>query len=179
MKIVIWTQSPPKVAAIEEWVKNSPYFAGEEIEIIPLKVSSGISDMPLSLEENMAWAKNRAENARKELKDADFYIWMEWGTTIIGDKAYLFWVVYILSKDWEGHFWFSGKMEVPKIYMKRLYEDREKLHIIEEDLHWMKDLSNKNGSFWLWSDDTLTRKDQFLIAFKSAIPPFFNKYYKM
>jgi non-canonical (house-cleaning) NTP pyrophosphatase len=36
-----------------------------------------VSDMPLSIEENMKWAQNRAINAKKEINDADFYIWME------------------------------------------------------------------------------------------------------
>jgi len=38
MKIAIWTKSPPKVAAIEEAIKNCIYFEWKNIEIIPLKV---------------------------------------------------------------------------------------------------------------------------------------------
>jgi non-canonical (house-cleaning) NTP pyrophosphatase len=53
MKIVIATKSPPKVAAIEEAIKKCVYFENENIEIIPLKVESNISDMPISEEENM------------------------------------------------------------------------------------------------------------------------------
>ncbi len=34
-------------------------------------------------------------------------------------------------------------------------------------------------AFWHWSDDILTRKDQFVLAFLSWIVPFFNKYYKL
>ena len=81
MKIVIWTQSAPKVEAIKEAINKSPYFNRDIVEIIDLKVSSEISDMPTSIEENMIWAKNRAINSKKEISDADFYIWMEWWTS--------------------------------------------------------------------------------------------------
>ena len=73
MKIVIWTQSAPKVEAIKEAINKSPYFNWDIVEIIDLKVSSEISDMPTSIEENMIWAKNRAINSKKEIyifKDA-------------------------------------------------------------------------------------------------------------
>ena len=60
MKIVIWTQSAPKVEAIKETINKSPYFNWDIVEIIDLKVSSEISDMPTSIEENMIWAKNSA-----------------------------------------------------------------------------------------------------------------------
>ena len=64
MKIVIWTQSAPKVEAIKEAIFKIPYFEGKDIEIIDIKVSSWISDMPTSIEENMIWAKNRALNSK-------------------------------------------------------------------------------------------------------------------
>ena len=64
MKIVIWTQSAPKVEAIKEAIFKIPYFEGKDIEIIDIKVSSWISDMPTSIEENMIWAKNRAQKKR-------------------------------------------------------------------------------------------------------------------
>jgi hypothetical protein len=41
------------VAAIEEAIKKCVYFENKDIEIISLKVSSNISDMPISEKENM------------------------------------------------------------------------------------------------------------------------------
>ena len=178
MKIVIWTKSPPKVAAIKEAIKKCTYFKWEDIEIIPLKVESWISDMPVSIEENMQWAKNRAENSKKEI-EADFYIWMEWWTSKIWEKAYLFWVVYIISKTWEWHFWFSNMMEVPKYFEEKIYTEWLELGPILSEATKEENASKKWWAFWHWSNDMLTRKDQFMFAFLSAIPPFFNKYYKI
>lgn len=178
MKIAIWTKSPPKIAAIEEAIKKCIYFKWIDIEIIPLKVNSDISDMPISIEENMNWAKNRAFNTKKEIK-ADLYIGMEWWMSKIEDKAYLFWVVYILDNNWKWHFWFSNMMEVPNIFEKRIYKNNEELWPVLSEITWIQWASKKTGAFWHWSDDMLVRKDQFMFAFLSAIPPFYNKYYKM
>ena len=87
MKIAIWTIKTPKVEWIKDWVKLCPYFTDiENIEYILEKVESGISDMPLNIEESMQWAKNRAQNIKKHWIKADYYIWIEWWTTKIWEK---------------------------------------------------------------------------------------------
>lgn len=177
MKIAIWTMSPPKVAAIEEAIKTCIYFKDKEVEIIPLKVASDISDMPITLEENMTWAKNRAHNCKKEI-EADFYIWMEGWTNITQDKAYLFWVVYILDNNGQWHFGFSNMMEVPEYFRQKIYDEWLELWPVLSEATKEENASKKWGAFGHWSDDMLTRKDQFVLAFLSWIVPFFNKYYK-
>ncbi len=178
MKIIIWTKSPPKVKAIEEAIQKCVYFKNKKIEIDSIKVESWISDMPISIEENMEWAKNRALNCKKE-KEADFYIWMEWGTNIVWEKAYLFWVVYILDNDWNGHFGFSNMMEVPEFFKQKIYEENLELWPILSEVTKEENASKKWWAFGHWSDGMYTRKDQFVLAFLSAIVPFYNKYYKL
>jgi len=178
MKIVIGTKSPPKVAAIEEAIKKCVYFKNKEIEIISIKVDSDISDMPRSMEENMAWAKNRACNCKKKI-NADLYIWMEGGMNILEDKAYLFWVVYILDNDNKGHFGFSNMMEVPEYFRKKIYIENLELWPILTEATKEENASQKWGAFAHWSNNMLSRKDQFMFAFLSAIVPFFNKYYNL
>lgn len=178
MKIAIWTKSPPKLAAIENAITECIYFKWESIELISKDVDSWISDMPITIQESMLWAKNRAINISK-ITEADFYIWMEWWTSRIWRKAYLFWIVYILNNKWEWHYWISNMMEVPKIFDKRIYENWEELWPILSEVVWEKDAHKKGWAFWHWSDDMITRKDQFILAFLSAIPAFYNKYYKL
>ncbi len=181
IKIAIWTKSPPKVAAIEEAIERCIYFKEKNIEIISLKVESWISDMPITIEENMDWAKNRAKNRAKNCKkeiDADFYVWMEWWVNIFLEKAYLFWVVYILDKNWKWHFGMSNMMEVPEFFRQKIYDEGQELWPVLSEVTKEENASKKWWAFWHWSDDMLTRKDQFILAFLSWIVPFFNKYYK-
>ena len=179
MKIAIWTIRKAKVEWIKEWVSKCPYFKDKKVEYILEKVSSDISDMPLSLEETMQGAKNRARNLKKKWIDADFYIGIEWWTYIVQDKAYLVGLVYIENNEGEGHFGFSPAIEVPEKIRKMLYEDWKELWPIMEELSWIVDIRSENGSMGAWSDDMLQRKDEFVQAFQAAISPFFNKYYKL
>lgn len=178
MKIILWTESPPKLAAIREAIKNCPYFQGQNVEMSGLTVASGVSNMPLTLEETMNWAQKRALNARELDESGDFYIWMEWWTNRIGDKSYLFGTVYIMNREGIGHFWFSNMMEVPDIFDKKLYQEWQELGNILEEMTGIDNISKKHGAFGVWSDNMLSRKDQFMIAFMSAIPAFYNQYYR-
>ena len=178
MKIAIWTKSPPKVKAIQQAIDEVVYFKDMDIEIIPLKVSSDISDMPISLEENMLGAKNRAYNCKKEV-EADLYIWMEWWTTMIEDKAYLFGVVYVLDKNWNSHYGISNMIEIPEYFRWKIYDEGLELWPVSTELTQETWDRRQTWVFGLISDDMITRTDQFVLAFKSAIVPFYNKYYKI
>jgi non-canonical (house-cleaning) NTP pyrophosphatase len=55
------------VEGVKEAVLECPYFQDvENIEYILESVSSDISDMPLTIEETMTGARNRAQNVRKK-----------------------------------------------------------------------------------------------------------------
>lgn len=179
MKIAIWTTRTPKVEWIKKWVNECPFFNWIEVEYILESVSSDISDMPLSIDETMLWAKNRARNLKKSWIIADFYIWIEWWTTSIWEKKYIWWIVYIEDNNGKWHYWFSPMMEVPKIVEKKLYIDWLELWPVMWELSWKTDIRSENGSMWAWSNDMLTRVAEFTSAFQAAISPFFNDYYKM
>lgn len=181
MIIAIWTTREPKINWIKEWIKETPYLSNifNEIFFITEKISSDISDMPLSIEETMKWAKNRANNLQKKWIKADYYIWIEWWTSDFLWKKYIFWIVFVLNNDWEWHFWFSPMMEVPKLIENELYIKWKELWDIMWDLSWSLNIRSKNWSMWAWSDNMFTRKDEFSIAFKAAIAPFYNKYYQL
>ncbi|MDD2907228.1 MAG: inosine/xanthosine triphosphatase [Candidatus Gracilibacteria bacterium] len=179
MKIAIGTTRAPKVDGIKNGIKNCPYFKDIEVEYILESVSSDISDMPLSIEETMQGAKNRANNLKKSGIIADFYIGIEGGTTQIGDKKYIGGIVYIEDNKSKGHYGFSPMMEVPKLVVKKLYEEGLELGPVMGELSGKTDIRSENGSMGAWSNDMLTRVDEFSSAFQAAISPFFNDYYKM
>ena len=61
MKLIIGTKNQVKIEAVEEVIQDYPLFAGMQIDA--LAVASEISEQPMSLEEIIAGAKNRAKNA--------------------------------------------------------------------------------------------------------------------
>ncbi len=181
MKIAIWTEKTPKIEWVKSAVNTCWYFDEfkEDIVYVLKSVDSDISDMPLSIEDTMTWAKNRAKNLKKDWVEASYYIWIEWWTTDIMWKKYIWWIIYIENDEWEWHFGFSPMIEVPQLVEKKLYEDWLELGPVMSQLSWMTNIASKNWSMWAWSDDIFTRKDEFDVAFKAAIVPFFNKFYKL
>lgn len=181
MRIAIGTLKVPKIDGIKQWVNTCPYFEKikDKVEYILLSVPSDISDMPLSIDETMQWAKNRAQNVKKEWILADYYVGIEGWTTIIWDKKYIGWIVYVENNMWEWHFGFSPMLEVPEYVAKKLYEEKMDLGPLMSELSGITNIASQNGSLWAWSDDMFTRKDEFSAAFQAAIAPFFNKYYQL
>ena len=179
MKIAVWSKNPVKINAVALSAEKCTYFWWEKIEVVWENVSSDISDMPISMDEILLWAKNRAHNLAKVIDDAEYYIWIEWGTTIIWEKAYLFWVTHILNSLWEEHIWFTQFMEVPEYFRRGIYEEGKELWPMEDELNKIENVWQKNGSFWMWTDDMLSRQLSFEISFICAISPFYNKNYKL
>ncbi|MDP2091213.1 MAG: inosine/xanthosine triphosphatase [Candidatus Gracilibacteria bacterium] len=180
MIIAIGTTRLPKVEGIKEGIKSCPYLNHiENIEYILEKSDSNISDMPLSIDEIILGAKNRSQNMKKSGIVADFYIGIEGGTTKIGNKKYIGGVVYIENKEGKGHYGISAMMEVPDIIEDMLYNKGLELGPVMGELSGKTDIRSENGSMGAWSNDMFTRIDEFATAFKAAICPFYNDYYKM
>jgi non-canonical (house-cleaning) NTP pyrophosphatase len=75
MHFVIGTLNTPKSEAIASVLQTSPYTQGATFS--NYKVASGVPDMPLSLTDIRAGARNRARNCRRECSEGDYYIGME------------------------------------------------------------------------------------------------------
>ena len=91
------------------------------------KTESGVSDMPLSIEETMQGAKNRANCLLEQGIEADYYVGIEGGVSRFGDKAYLFGTVYVQNREGEGHFGISPMIEVPSVIDDMLYVEGKEL----------------------------------------------------
>lgn len=178
MLIAIWSTRKPKVEAVESTIQNCPYFLWQNIEYKTQKVDSDVSDMPLSIEEIMQWAKNRVKSLKIEIDNADFYIWLEWGTSKIGDRYFLFWATYIENQDWKWYYGFSPMMEIPDKIAEELYTHKKDLWDVIEEYSNKQDVRSNNWTLWELSDDMIKRTESFTIATQAAIAPFFNKYWK-
>lgn len=182
IRFAIGTTNVPKTSAIESVLSSCPFFSRSECEITHHKVPSGIADMPLSLAELREGAMNRARNIRLSGVEADYYIGMEGGVyqDFVGPEAWLMGIVYIESASGEGYFGYSPHMKVPIRIFERLYDgSNTDLETIMHEVSGLESVGDKNGSFGAWSNDMLTRTDQFALATRCAIVPFFNHFYKI
>jgi len=95
-KVIIASKNPVKVNATKKAFEN--VFPAEHFEFIGLQVPSFVSDQPMSDEETLEGAINRAENAKLARKDADFWVGIEGGIETDGINMDAFGWMIILSK---------------------------------------------------------------------------------
>ncbi len=182
LKFAVGTTRAPKVdgikAGLQECALRYPELSVPQ-EFVLQSTASGVSDMPLSIEETMQGAKNRARALLESGIEADYYVGIEGGTSRFGQKAYLFGTVYVLNRAGEGHFGISPMIEVPSKVDSMLYEEGKELGPVMAELSGKVDIRSENGSMGAWSEDMFTRKDEFEVAMKAAMAPFFNRYYRL
>ncbi|MCT4617012.1 MAG: inosine/xanthosine triphosphatase [Candidatus Gracilibacteria bacterium] len=180
MKIAITSTKEPKIQGIQDMINNCPYFKDnlDNIEYVAHGVDSGVSDMPMTMQEIMDGAKGRVDNLRKKVTDADYYFGIEGGVQQIVGKGYLGGVVYAENNAGKGHYGFSQFLEVPEEIMKKLLNGGD-LGPIMSELSGIVNISNKQGSMGAWTDGMFTRKGEFEEASKAAIAPFYNEFYKV
>ncbi|MBP9759943.1 MAG: DUF84 family protein [Candidatus Pacebacteria bacterium] len=179
MHVAIATLRTPKIEGVKEALGSCPYFVdtASELRYTSHDTPSGISPMPLSQEEVMRGARNRARALKEAGVTADLYVGIEGGATRIEGRAYLFGCVYIEDASGTGHFGFSPSIEIPHTIEHVLYEEGKELGPVMSTLNEGKDVRSENGSMGEWTDDMFTRKDEFVTATRAAIAPFYNRYY--
>jgi inosine/xanthosine triphosphatase len=119
MIINIGTINPTKVDSVKE--AFSLYDKFNEAKFIPLKVSSNISDQPVTLEETIKGAKNRAVNA---FKNCEYSVGLESGLFKVSETntGYIDICVAVI---YDGKNYFIGLgpgLEFPKLVIKDILE---------------------------------------------------------
>ena len=177
MKIAIGTKRKAKIKGVKKGIAEFIYIQ-DTVEFSTHDADSGISHMPLSLDETMSGAQNRALDLKNKNIEADYYIGLEGGLVAVQEKTYLISLAYVLNNNDKGHFGFSPMLEVPQEIHKRIKEGEE-LGPIMGELSGNLDLRSENGSMGAWSGDMFKRDDEFAVAVKAALCPFYNQYYKI
>lgn len=174
MRVIVWSQNPKKIEAVKAWFKQCKHTKDMEIKTISLDTPSLISETPLTMEETMEWALNRAKFCRRLAPDWNYFIWLEWGTTLISDKAFLFWVICIIDKTGRENYSTTTMIQLPAIYKKRLYEDWKWLEDIAEELSKVKNIWEWIWVIWniTWGDRV--RSEYFADAVRWAISRFYS-----
>ncbi len=179
MHFAIGTTNIPKRNAIEQVLCQSPFTQGATFS--NHRVSSGVPDMPITLEEIRTWAKNRAILCRRERPDADFFVGMEWGIYKDSewDEYWLTCVVYIENQDGKWFFWYSCHLPLPDRVTDSLFDGRKRdLEEVVQELYGEESIGDKEWSFWLFSLGLLPRSGAFAEATIAALVPHFSTYFR-
>jgi inosine/xanthosine triphosphatase len=99
-KIVIASQNPVKIDAARLGFQSM--FPDEDFHLQGVSAPSGVRAQPMSSQETMIGAANRAKAAQKLRQDADFWVGIEGGIEAEGEELAAFAWIVIRSANLEG-----------------------------------------------------------------------------
>lgn len=167
-KIIVGSTNLTKIAAAKQAFEA--VWPNERFETEGVKVDSGVSDQPMSFDETIRGAKNRARAAML-LKQADFTVGLEAGLEKYADGWFESGWVAVLAADGNFGLGSSAIMPIPELVMKGIRQGKELGEVIDE-LTNRTDVKHQEGFFGLISCGTITRTSAFKDGTVLALAPF-------
>ncbi|VAW43195.1 hypothetical protein MNBD_CHLOROFLEXI01-704, partial [hydrothermal vent metagenome] len=141
-----------------------------EAEVVSISVPSGVSDMPMTDEETLAGAKNRAIAARSAL-DAHFGIGLEGGVHPEPFGLVLQGWVVIVDGNGRTGIGGGGRLLLPDQVARRILAGTELGDIIDDILN-DHNSKQKGGAVGAFTNGLVMREDSFALAVAYALAPF-------
>jgi len=155
--------------------------AWSEAEVIARAVEINAPAMPLTDEELMRGARERAEAARERLKsegaEADLYVGLEGGfhSIPVEGQRHTFLRGWAYAMDAErGNFGASPSISVPARIVRLVVQGERELGEVIDEVAGEEDVRSRQGAWGVLSRDLLTRQMSFEAALIAAFAPFYN-----
>lgn len=171
MKIAVGSKNPVKIHAVE--LAFTQLWPTTTWDVVSIAVPSGISDQPMSDEEAITGAKNRAKLALEKL-GADFGIGLEGGLHQIGEYWFDSGWMVVRDKTGKEGIGSTVRAHTPASMMQHIHAGKELGEVC--DLVFGKVNSKQSeGQFGLLTKNAVTRtsayRDGLLIALAAFVHP--------
>lgn len=167
--------NPIKIQAAKNGFEKM--FPTLEFEFVGVSVLSNVADQPFSNDETILGAKNRADNASNEIKDADFYIGIEGGIEQINNEMEAFAWVVVKSVGKYGKAKY-GKARTGTFFLPRevveLIKSGKELGEADDIVFKRKNSKQKNGAVGILTGDIIDRTRYYTEAVILALIHFRN-----
>lgn len=169
-KVIIASKNPVKINAVQIGFKKM--FPLKKFEFKGISISSDVQDQPMNDEETMTGAINRANNAKIEYQDADFWVGIEGGIEKNNNKMETFaWIIIQSKKN-------IGKAKTGTFFLPRkiveLIDKGMELGKASDIIFKHTNSKQKNGSVGILTGDIITRTKYYTEAIILALIPFKN-----
>lgn len=170
-KIAVGSKNPVKIEAVRLAFKI--VWTDNEYQLEGIDIKSGVSDQPMSDEESIKGARNRAISACQTL-NTDFGVGLEGGLQQIGDRWFdCGWVVVVDKQGREG-VGSTVKLETP-IKMVKMVKGGMELGQADDILFNKQNSKQLEGHFGIMTNNIITRtsglRDGVLAALARFIQP--------
>ncbi len=171
LSVVVASQNPIKVDSVKR--AFSKVFQGTKVDVIPKSFPSGVSDQPMTDNETLTGAKNRAENAKNEHPKADYWIGIEGGVETKSSEMHVFAWVYILSENQMGKAK-TATFLLPKAVVDLVNQGKE-LGEADDIVFNKSNSKQKSGAVGILTHDLIDRATYYEPAVVLALIPFVNQ----
>ena len=172
----------PKLDAVREALAalGSKLHGGTAFDVVGVDVASGVRHTPLSREETMSGARNRAEAvlrmAREKNEPWKYFVGLEGGIDIVDQRgtrwAFLENWAYVADSTGRGSFGQSGAILLPEPLAKRVVDEGVELADAIDAYAGQTGIRDAQGAWGVLTHDLITRQDSYRIALISAFALF-------
>ena len=171
MKVIVASQNPVKIAATR--IGFHKMYPEYEYKFVGTSVPSGVSDQPMTDEETLQGAINRAKNAKKLHPDASFWVGIEGGIHNKNDEMEAFAWVYLESEGLSGKARTSTFLLPPKIIA--LIKQGIELGEADDMVFGRSNSKQKDGAVGILTGNIIDRTNYYVEAVILALIPFKNQ----
>lgn len=147
-------------------------FPAETFTIKTISVSSGVSPQPMSNDETIQGAQNRATNAAKILPDGDYWVGIEGGVESVHAELSAFAWVVVLSDHQTGK-GKSGTFFLPNAIADLVRQGKE-LGEADDIIFKRSNSKQDNGAIGILTANVIDRRQLYEPAVIMALIPFLN-----
>lgn len=171
MRVAVASENPVKIEAAER--AFALVFPDTDFEFAGFSIESGVPDQPVGDEETLKGARNRLENLKKQVPEADYFVAMEGGLIPDGDSFYA--TAWFIAENKEG---VQGKaraatFDVPPAISKLIHEGME-LGTASDHVFDEKDSKRKEGTIGLLTGNVITRTSYYTHPMVCCLIPLAN-----
>lgn len=170
-KIIVASENPVKIQAALAGFKRM--FPDEKFAVGGISGESGVKDQPMSDEETLLGAENRARNAMKTCLEADYCVGIEGGVEQKGKEMYTFAWVAIVSKKIVGRGKTASFLLPSKVV--KLIKNGKELGDAMDEIFKKSNSKQKEGAIGILTEGVIDRKTLYTPAVMSALIPFKRK----
>ena len=170
-QIVIASKNPVKCNAALYGFQTM--FKETFFEIEKISVPSEVSEQPMTGEETLQGAINRAKNAQKESPKADFWIGIEGGIQEENQEMEAFAWVYMIAKNGKTGKGKTGSFYLPKKVVTLIKEGKE-LGEADDIVFKQRNSKQQGGAVGILTKGVLDRESYYQQAVILALIPFVN-----
>ncbi len=184
MKIALGSKRAAKIEALQQAAARiaSINSAWQNVQIIARSVSTNTPAMPLTDEELMRGARERALAAQKDLLaealSAQFYVGLEGGfhSVSLDGTQHTFLRGWAFATDGvRESYGASPSIIVPESIVRRVIDGNTELGVVIDKVAGEHDVRSRQGAWGVLSSDLLTRAMSFELALVAAFAPFYNE----